>query len=99
MMQQTRVIMLREPYDSALPPGRHWRERSSLRLIARSRYIKCAHAAKKTHSSGENRKRRLMGLTPTLANFYDNSRRFPLGDQKGMRCGEIFPIPRLPPQL
>ena len=32
-----------------------------------------------------------------LLDVSDGSSRF--GDQKGMRCGEVSPMPRLPPQL
>ena len=48
-----------------------------------------AHAAKIAHSSSEDRSAPVAGLTPTLTNFYHSFRRFPFGDQKGMRCGEI----------
>jgi hypothetical protein len=48
---------------------------------------------KRTHSSSEDGRRGLIGLTPTLTNFYHNSRRFPLGIKRECGAGK-FPLCR-----
>jgi hypothetical protein len=41
----------------------------------------------------------ITALTHPVAKFYRHCDGSLVGDQKGMRCGEISPMPRLPPQL